>query len=231
VAQDDIEAGFILLIVPVVLLVWVYYGKRAVFERLLARGRGRGNLDVKGAICEYIVAFFLMFGVPSFVATLVLKRHPSELGLQMGDMQYGGRVLVVALPVALLIAYLGSADRAVQSEYPLAKSVIGQPRLFLIVEVFYLVYYVGWEFLFRGFMLFGLSRRYGALLAVLVQTIPSAIVHIGKPAAESFAAILAGIAFGYIALEAQSIVYPLILHATVGIATDVFVARRLRTTR
>jgi membrane protease YdiL (CAAX protease family) len=231
VTQDDIEAGLILLIVPVVLLVWVYYGKRTVFERLLAQGHGRGNLDVKGVICEYLGAFLLMFGVPFLVATLVFERHPRELGLQMGDMQYGGWVLAVALPVALLVAYLGSADRAMQSEYPLAQSVIGQPRLFLIVEVFYLVYYVGWEFLFRGFMLFGLCRRYDALLAVLVQMIPSALVHIGKPAAESFAAILAGILFGYIALEAQSIVYPLILHATVGISTDVFVALRMRTIR
>jgi membrane protease YdiL (CAAX protease family) len=76
-------------------------------------------------------------------------------------------------------------------------------------------------------MLFGLNQRYDALLAVLAQTIPSAIVHIGKPAAESFAAILAGILFGCIALETQSIVYPLVLHAAVGIATDVFVSVRL----
>jgi membrane protease YdiL (CAAX protease family) len=94
--------------------------------------------------------------------------------------------------------------------------------------VFYLVYYLGWEFLFRGFMLFGLEGRCGAVLAILVQMIPSAIVHIGKPASESFAAIAAGLVFGYVAFRTRSILYPLLLHAIVGIGTDVFVTLHLR---
>ena len=113
-----------------------------------------------------------------------------------------------------------------QAEYPLAGPAMGRPLLFLGVEAFYLLYYLGWEFYFRGFMLFSLERRYDALLAVLVQTIPSAIVHIGKPAAESFAAILAGLAFGYLSWRTRSILYPLVLHAVVGIATDCFVTWR-----
>jgi membrane protease YdiL (CAAX protease family) len=76
-------------------------------------------------------------------------------------------------------------------------------------------------------MLFSLERRYDALLAILVQTIPSAMVHIGKPVAESFAAIVAGVAFGYLSWRTRSILYPLVLHAVVGIATDAFVTWRL----
>ena len=76
-------------------------------------------------------------------------------------------------------------------------------------------------------MLFGLERQYDAVTSILIQTIPSTIVHIGKPASESFAAILAGLAFGYMAIRTRSILYPLLLHAVVGIGTDVFVTLRL----
>jgi membrane protease YdiL (CAAX protease family) len=162
------------------------------------------------------------------VLAAVFNRDSRDLGLQLGDVRLGWRILGIGLPLALLVAWIGSADPAIQAEYPLAKSVKGNPRLFLLMEAFYLVYYVGWEFLFRGAMLFELEARYGAFLAVLVQTIPSAVVHIGKPAAESFAAVLAGVLFGYIALETQSIIYPFALHAALGIATDGFVT--LRTT-
>jgi len=220
----DVELAFVLLVVPVVLLAWVYYGKRAAFERFFARWSG--GRDVNGVLYEYVVAFLLMFVVPFVGMTLVLSVSPRELGLQLGDVRLGGLALAVGLPVALCAAWIGSADPAMQAEYPLAKSVGQNPRLFLLVEVFYGLYYVGWEFLFRGVMLFSLHQRYGALLAVLVQTIPSAIVHIGKPAAESFAAIVAGILFGYVALETQSILYPLVLHAVIGIGTDVFVTMR-----
>lgn len=220
----DVEMAFVLLVAPLVLLVWVYYGKRAAFERFFVR---QSVQDVNGVLYEYSAAFLLTFVIPFVVMTVAFKSSPRELGLQLGDVRLGWRVLAIGLPMAFLAAYVGSANPAMQAEYPLAKSVKQDPRLFLLVEVFYLVYYVGWEFLFRGVMLFGLHQRYGTLLAVLAQTIPSAIVHIGKPAAESFAAIPAGILFGYIALETQSIVYPLILHAAIGFATDVFVTLRL----
>ena len=131
------------------------------------------------------------------------------------------------LPVFVWAAYVGSSGSGIQSEYPLAKSSMGHIHLFVIVEVFYLIYYMSWEFLFRGFMLFGLEKRFGAFTAILIQMIPSAIIHVGKPASESFGAIFAGLAFGYLAIRTRSIVYPIILHAVIGIGTDIFVTLRL----
>jgi membrane protease YdiL (CAAX protease family) len=228
-APPDLETGFILLIVPIVLLCWVYYGKRTAFERFFGRRPPPPNSEVYGVLYEYSAAFVLMFVAPFVVMTAGFKADPREFGLQPGNVRLGGRILGFGVPLALIAAWLGAARPAMQVEYPLAKSIKGAPRQFLLVEAFYLIYYVGWEFLFRGLMLFGLRQQYDALLAVLVQTIPSALVHIGKPATESFSSIVAGVLFGYIALETRSIFYPVILHAVVGIATDVFVT--LRTTR
>ena len=76
-------------------------------------------------------------------------------------------------------------------------------------------------------MIFSLEARFGAFAAILIQTIPSAIVHIGKPVGESFGAILAGLVFGYLAVRTRSILYPLILHAVVGIGMDLFITIRV----
>ena len=165
--------------------------------------------------------------VPSLVIKLAFRQELHEFGLRLGDTRYGFRIVVIAFPLLLLVAYVGSLDSAIQAEYPLAKSAMQHLLSFLLVELFYLVYYLGWEFLFRGFVLFGLEERYGALLAILVQMIPSAFVLIGKPGSESFAAIVAGLVYGYVAVRTRSILYPLLLHAIVGIGTDVFVVLRL----
>lgn len=223
----DYESALILLVVPIVLLLWVYCGKQTHFDRFFGQIQGRWDQDFYGTIYEYLTAFLLMFVVPFLVVKLVFKQDLCEFGFQLGDARYGLRVLVIALPILLLSAYAGSLDPAIQAEYPLAKSAIGHVPLFLLAELFYLIFYLGWEFLFRGFMLFGLEERHGAVLAILVQMIPSAIVHIGKPASESFAAIAAGLVFGYVAFRTRSILYPLLLHAIVGVGTDVFVALRL----
>jgi membrane protease YdiL (CAAX protease family) len=220
------EPHFILLVVPIILMLWVYYGKQAAFAELFGRVGGCWDDDSASVIYEYSAAFLLMFLIPVLLVKAAFKGSLREFGFRMGDARWGFRFVAIALPVSLLAAYIGSLDPAVREEYPLAKSMIGDVSLFLIVEAFYLIYYLGWEFLFRGFMLFGLEE-YGVLVAILIQTIPSAIVHIGKPASESFAAIVAGLVFGYLAVRTRSILYPLILHAAVGIGTDVFVALRL----
>jgi membrane protease YdiL (CAAX protease family) len=214
------------LVVPIILMLWVYYGKQTAFDELFGQVGGCWGQDVCSAIYEYSAAFLLMFAIPLLIVKVAFKGSLRGFGFRMGDARWGFRFVAIALPVSLLAAYVGSLDPAVREEYPLAKSMIGDVSTFLIVEVFYLVYYLGWEFLFRGFMLFG-SEKYGALAAILMQVIPSTIVHIGKPASESFAAIVAGLVFGYIAVRTRSILYPLILHAVVGIGTDVFVALRL----
>ena len=225
--QRDPETSFILFIVPVILTVWVYYGKQADFDQLFKGFQGRWNQDFYSAVFEYLTAFLLMFWVPYFFVKMGFKRQLRDFGFRIGDAKYGFRFVVIALPILLWAAYVGSSDSAMQAEYPLAKSTMGHLQLFLIVQVFYLIYYLGWEFLFRGLMLFGLEKRFGAITAILIQTIPSAIVHIGKPASESFGAIFAGLVFGYLAIRTRSILYPLLLHAIVGIGTDVFVTLRL----
>ncbi len=225
--ERDPESSFILLIVPILLTVWVYYGKQADFDALFNGFQGRWNQDFYSAIYEYMTAFLIMFWIPFFILKVMFKKRLRDYGFCLGDQRYGFRFFAIALPLLLWSAYVGSSGSGLQAEYPLAKSTMGHVHLFAIVEVFYLIYYVSWEFLFRGFMLFGLEKRYGALAAILIQTIPSAIVHIGKPASESFGAIFAGLVFGYLAIRTRSILYSLFLHAFVGIGTDIMVTLRL----
>jgi membrane protease YdiL (CAAX protease family) len=225
--QRDPESSLILFLVPIILTIWVYYGKQADFDTLFKGFEEHWNQDLYSTIYEYLTAFLLMFGIPYFYIKMVFKGRLKDYGIQIGDRRYGFRFVLITVPFILWAVYIGSSNSSVQAAYPMARSVIGHPLLFLLVEVFYIIYYIAWEFLFRGFMLFGLERRFGAFTAILIQAIPSAIVHIGKPAGESFGAIIVGLVFGYLAIRTRSILYPCILHATIGIGTDLFVTFRL----
>ena len=52
-----------------------------------------------------------------------------------------------------------------------------------------------WEFLWRGFMLFGLKEKFG-YYSVLIQMIPFVILHNGKPAPEIISVIIGDIEQG-----------------------------------
>ena len=215
------EPSLILLITPILTMVWVYFGKQAVFEQLWLRGDP--HQDLYSALYEFLTAFLLMGVVPLLIVKLVFKGRLRDFGVQLGDAKFGFIATAIAAPLLVLALAIGTADPTMQAEYPLARSAVQNPLFYLAVETAYIaLYYTSWEFFYRGFMLFGLEKHYGALAAILIQTIPSTIVHIGKPPSETFAALVAGLAFGYLAVRTRSVVYPLILHAIVGVSTNLF---------
>lgn len=72
-----------------------------------------------------------------------------------------------------------------------------------------------WEFLFRGWLLFGFARKFGPE-AIWLQAVPFALAHIGKPEIETLTTIFGGFIFGWVAWRTKSFVYPLLLHWFVG---------------
>lgn len=123
--------------------------------------------------------------------------------------------------------------------YPYSKTLVERVAAgglwpFALHSALYLfLYYVPWEILFRGILLFPLVRlaplasRSSLYAIASLQAIPSALLHIGHPAAESFAAIVFGVGAGVLALESRSIYPGLAVHAGIGILADLFIVLRL----
>ena len=87
--KRDSESTIILFIVPIILILWVYYGKQADFDQLFKGFQGKWNQDFFSAIYEYFTAFLLMFWVPYFIIKMVFKKKLSDFGCQFGDVRYG----------------------------------------------------------------------------------------------------------------------------------------------
>ena len=74
---------------------------------------------------------------------------------------------------------------------------------------------IGWEFLFRGWILFAYARRFGAE-ALWVQAVPFALAHIGKPALETYSTIFGGFILGWIAYRTRSFLWAFLVHWFIG---------------
>ena len=165
-----------------------------------------------------------MFVLPAIYVKWVMKRPLTDFGWGLGDVKYGAKWLITIPLLVVPLIFIASKMPDLRSEYPLAKSLLGNQSSLLVYESAYvLFYYVAWEFFFRGFLLFGLRERYGDVAAVLIQTISSCLVHIDKPEGEIIGSIVVGILFGMIALRSKSIWYVFLIHASIGVLTDLFI--------
>ncbi len=166
-------------------------------------------------------AVALLFVVPLFLLIILGDGRRVRFGL--GNWRLGLPLTLLLGVAASLLMYLGSSDSALQGTYPWAGSWPGQsPVTFLVWAGLYALYYVAFEFFYRGFLIVILQAHWGLTTAIWVQALLSTLIHLGKPLSETLAAFPAGFLFAFLALRTRSLLWPILLHLTIGLATDFF---------
>jgi len=219
--KQDVHTYILLLSAPILLTIYRYHAYPGFFTPDFDFGL---QTDQNVSVNQFIRFFGLFFVLPALYIKVFMKKSLKDFGLGLGDYKTGLKILAVLVSVIFIAIYFAARMPDVQSEYPLAKSLIQDRSHLLFYELSYVIfYYIAWEFYFRGVLLFGLKGRFGVFNAILIQTISSCLVHIGKPEGEIIGSIIVGIIFGVIAFRTRSILYVLILHALIGVLTDLYI--------
>lgn len=148
------------------------------------------------------VALYMI--IPLGIILFAEKKHPRDYGFSFGDWKAGlaltGLVIVIGTPILWLVS---KSDPTMQSYYG------GQLNLGLPIMSF--LDLIGWEFFFRGWILFGYMRVFGDN-ALWLQAVPFALAHMGKPEVETLSTIFGGFLFGLVAWRTRSFIYPFLIH-------------------
>ena len=203
--------------------------------------------DLPGYWARFALSFLLLGAAPALLA-LLFREKPAELGINFKAPLLRKPLFWLLVPVAIAIGAIGALSPDLGSFYPYSRDLIARVRgegmapFIGHYAAYFFLYYVPWEFFFRGFLLFPFAlaahRALGgapsegkkaesaaAVIAALVlfQTIPSTLLHFGHPLSELASAVGAGIIFGVLAWKTRSIFPGLILHAAIGLGTDGFI--------
>jgi membrane protease YdiL (CAAX protease family) len=148
----------------------------------------------------------LYLGVPLLFILFVFRENPAEYGFRLGDWKTGFLITFGAIAIMTPILWLLlRGDTSMRSYYsPLLNGALPLP-LYTFFEL------IGWEFIFRGWLLFGYERKFGSE-ALWLQAVPFALAHISKPEIETLSTIFGGFAFGWVAWRTRSFLYPFLIH-------------------
>ncbi|MCI0549348.1 MAG: CPBP family intramembrane metalloprotease [Anaerolineae bacterium] len=152
---------------------------------------------------KYWDRVILYLVIPLIIIILLFRENPKEFGFSLGDWKAG--LLLTAFGILIMtpvIYYLGHGNESMKAYYE--PYVNGLPwTTFLDL--------IGWEFLFRGWILFGYARKFGHN-ALWLQAVPFALMHNGKLEVETLSTIFGGFAFGWVAYRTKSFVWPFLIH-------------------
>ena len=154
---------------------------------------------------------------------LLAGRNPLSFGLGPGEWKKG-LLLTLLLSVLILVGcFVLSLASSMQFFYSPPRWGTGDARIIAMAEWKRLIQVTGWEFLFRGFLLFSLHSLLGPA-ANGIQATLCAIMHIHKPTLEFLGSFPFALVLGWLALRTRSIWYGVFLHCLLGFALEAFVA-------
>ncbi len=152
---------------------------------------------------NYLDSILLFVIIPLGITVFVFKEKPSDFGFKLGDWKTGLLLTFLGLLfMGPIIWFLGTRNSGMQGYYNYSQEGLIWKKA---LELF------GWEYLFRGWILFGYARKYGPD-ALWIQAVPFAVAHLGKPEVETLSTIFGGFAFGWVAWRTGSFVYSFFIH-------------------
>ncbi|MFN3412278.1 MAG: hypothetical protein ACK4YF_08980, partial [Exilispira sp.] len=177
-----------------------------------------------------------------------------------GNYKIGLILSLISIPLILLAQK--NIDKEIILFYPFSKQSLKDNKKFLIIEFLYFsLYYISWEALFRGFyqkffffifykiqgstnLITNISLNLHSInfsfsnpiflilfISVNLQTLVSTLFHIGHPKIEIFASLIGGFIFGIISIITQSIFYTVFIHAFLGITIDYNIKKKIQIER
>lgn len=223
-AGGNKKPSVILLLTPLLLTTWKYYGTKSFYLSDLATTFVLFNNPEQTAELYTFFSAFILFGLlPLLVIRYLFKEKISEYGFQLGDWRFGLKAFLILAPIFIIASYTSINKPDFLAEYPLFKGAGASPSTFMGHAFSYLFFYIGWEIYFRGFMQFGLRESLGDWQSILVQTAVSCIVHIGKPSGEIYSSVIGALVWGIMAFRTRSLLFIILIHWLLGVSLDFFI--------
>jgi membrane protease YdiL (CAAX protease family) len=165
-----------------------------------------------------VLCYFL---IPAAIIRFGFRERLHDYGVKLQGAFTDFWLYVLMFAVVGPLVYLVSRERQFQEAYPFYHLYPDEPLWpnFWRWELQYAVQFFALEFFFRGFLVHGLKHRFG-VYAIFVMMVPYCMIHFGKPMPETCAAIIAGIALGFMSLKNRSIWLGAVIHVTVALSMD-----------
>lgn len=227
VRQLDAQTTVVLLLAVLLVFVQVSIGSKSFFRSEFGSLVHREQRELFAWGWWFSMQGITGFVLPVLLLMLVFKRKPAEIGIGKGDWRLATVLALLYLPFVIAGTWVLSDRADFQAAYPHLRMAIDDWGVFAVYQLLFVFYWIGWEYLWRGFVLFGTAHTFG-IYAIVVQTVPFALLHVDKPMPEAVLSVVGGLVLGAVVWRCRSFWIAVPIHAVQMLLIDFFCAVRLR---
>lgn len=219
----NLRPTLILLVSVVVIVTWKTAGNQGFYHRHLADFVQRGDPIAAAAWYQMAMTLVLLGVLPACLTRFAFGMPLASVGLGKGSLKAGLLLFALTVPFILWIAHANASSAEFRAVYPLNRAACHLSATFAAHVASLGLFYLGWEFHFRGFLQQGLGALLGPAAGLWVQVLASCLLHFDRPEPELWASIPAGLLWGLQANYTGAIWTGVAQHWLLGATLDYFI--------
>ena len=198
----------------------------AYFLRALGNHKGQEPPSLFLAhICRRLLGFTLMGILPLLVFYYVYELPLGDYGINMYRWERSFIWILLLLPPIIAMNYYIAGKPSNLSQYPQIRLIHWDLKNLLVNFTSWILYLLGYEMLFRGFLLFALYDAFGLTPAIAMNVVLYALAHIPKGLREMAGSVPFGIILCMITLNTGSFLAAFVLHSAMALSNEFFAIR------
>lgn len=200
-----------------------YATKKKIFlNRIIKPLFKSGSAGVNEFISYKLTGILFIGIIPFIFFLLILRTEPSRIGLVIGRTFHFWYLLILMMIVTAILSFNLSKGRNIQERSPELKITDWFPRHIVLSVSLWVVYILGYEFLFRGVLWFLCYEAFGFWPALVINLFLYFLVHLPQGKFMAIGALPVGIVLCLLSQLTGSFIAAFLIHSLIAVLTDLF---------
>lgn len=219
-SSQDLEPVLVIGLTLLGFLIWFFVSKSEKIYRNLVARYGQEEGQTRRIYMQRLLGFVVFGVVPAIVLFSVLPYSWEEYGVAAKFPAETFYWILGLSPVLILMTRNSTRKPESLAMYPEVRKPNWDQQTFLLSALGWMLYLLAYEWMFRGFLLYGCIRELGVWPAIAINTIIYSLVHVPKGQTEAIGAIPLGILLCIITIRTETIIVATVVHWVLSLANE-----------
>lgn len=218
---SGLTSSIVILATVIFYYVYYYFATSRLPEKFCASINQPAQKLVALFMLKKFSGFLILGLIPGVLYYFLLNPDLGKFGFSMKH--FNSNILVI-FSLAFIIAIVLFVNQKANKQNNSLQINLSEWNilLFLINAIGWIFYLIGYEFLFRGILLFECYSSFGFWPAVAINVAIYSAIHMVNGKDQAIGALIFGGITCYLALSMGSILIPIMMHISLSIISDYF---------
>jgi len=203
-------------------LIYHFFTSASQLKKRLELKFVKQDVSIRVILLQRLSGAILFGLIPLLVILLVFRMPVNDFGSHTDHLV---KSMIWWIPAAILVVsinFFAARNKNHLAQYPQIRVKQWNSGLIILSAISWITYLAGYEFMFRGFLLFSCLESFGYWPAIIINISLYSLVHLPKGRTETLASVFFGFILSYITIELGSFWFALLLHISLALSNEWF---------